>query len=93
MHAASDDSEPRPPGAGCRGRGGRLPLNPNSHQLVLTVWCSRKDEFAVQALLADGTRQDFASPFELARFVAALARSLPAPPIPEDSGLPTHGLR
>jgi hypothetical protein len=68
-------------------------LNPDSHQLVLTVWCSRSGEFAVRALLADGTQQDFASPFELARFVAALARSLPAPPIPADSALPTHGLR
>jgi hypothetical protein len=68
-------------------------LKPDSHQLVLTVWCSRGGEFTVRALLADGTQQDFASPFELARFVAALARSLPAPPNPGDSAFPNQGLR
>jgi hypothetical protein len=68
-------------------------MKPDNHQLVLTVWCSRSGEFAVRALLADGTQQDFASPFELARFVAALARSLPAPPVPAAPAPPTHGLR
>jgi hypothetical protein len=68
-------------------------LNPDAHQLVLTVWCTRGGEFAVRAVLADGTRQDFASPFELARFVAALARSNPIRKAPSDSAPAARGLR
>lgn len=70
-----------------------LPLNTEAHQLVLTVWCSRRGEFTVRAVLADGTRQDFTSPFELARFVAALMRTHPVPEAPRDSALPARGLR
>jgi hypothetical protein len=90
-HAPRDDFEPRRQPVAVRP--GSLPLNPDSHQLVLTVWCSRSGEFAVRVVLPNGTLQDFASPFELARFVAALARSLPGPPGPADSGPPAHGLR
>jgi hypothetical protein len=62
-----------------------------TRQLVLTVWSSPGGEFAARAVLADGSVHDFASPFELARFLAARPpRPAPTPP---KHVAPRRGLR
>ena len=53
------------------------PPGPPGLQLTLTVWAEPGNDWHARAVLADATTLEFASPFELARFLSWPAAGAP----------------